>query len=474
MKKKAWLAALLVLALVLVGCAAQNNPEADRAQEVIRVGDTVYTKGNVQDQVSFQLAYMARVYAENGMYVDLESETVVAQVQEQVITALVEDAVKNAKVKELGLDVFTEDEQAAVDAAVAEAWQTNKDNVQAAYFAGSELTGDELTAAVEAKCAELGVTPESLRSAHETVARQQKLYDHVVSDVTVTDEELQADLDVLVEAARAAYDADIFAYGRDVNSGRQTYYRPAGYRMIKQIVVPFEQEDAAVIAEMDGKAATLQAEADMLATTLSVGMVDVEAALAEITVTVQPAAEDAAEPQVEVQPAFTAEYDETTRSALLQLAEKNALSAHYAAQAELARQDAYAAVADRADLVMARLASGEDWDLVMAEESADTSELALAGFAVCEGFTDVDRVVVDAAMSLKAVGYVSPKLKGAYGYHIVRYDAEVTEGPVTLDEVREVLTGNRLSEKQAKAFNDQLAVWVSEAEVTINRDVLKK
>lgn len=473
MNKKTLMALLLALALLLTGCA-QPDPEADRATEIIRVGDTVYTKGNIQDQVAFQLAYMSRVYEDNGVSIDLNDPAVVADVQEQIITALVEDAVKNAKVKELGLDVLDESEQAAVTEAVEKAWQANLDSVKQAYFATSELTGADLDAAVEAKAGELGIVKANLQSAQETIARQKKLYDYVVKDVVVTDEELQADLDAKAAKAKADYEKDLSAYGRFVNNGLAVYYRPAGYRMIKQILVPFAEEDMAVIMSLDNNIATLQSEMSMLATALQDAMVDVDAAMAEIKVQVIRPENLADIPEVQVETSFSQTYHPTVEAYLIQLAKDNALAGYYRALAEHARDNAYAAIADRADLVMARLASGEEWDVVMAEESADESEVALTGYAICEGFTNADEEIIAVAMDLKGVGSVSPKTKGAYGYYIIRYDAEVQEGPVALDEVRSNLTNNRLGDKQEQAFAAQMEIWIAEANVKIDRDALNR
>ena len=152
MHKKALLACLLAVALLLSGCALiEKDMTVDRATEVIRVGDTVYTKGEVQDQVDYQLAYMSYLYSMFGMSYDPTDAQNIADARESVVNYLVEDAVKNQKVHELGLDQLTAEEQAELDAKIEEAWQSNLDSVKSTYFADTELEGDELTAALEAK-----------------------------------------------------------------------------------------------------------------------------------------------------------------------------------------------------------------------------------------------------------------------------------------------------------------------------------
>ena len=158
MHKKALLALLLVMAMALSGCTLiEKDLTVDRATEIIRVGDTVYTKGQIHDETQYQLNYMAYYYSLFGMSYDTTSAEAIANAQQAVVDGLVEQAVSEQKIAELGLDQLTEEEQAQLDEAAASTWQSNLDSIQASYFADTELTGDELTAALEAKAEELGV-----------------------------------------------------------------------------------------------------------------------------------------------------------------------------------------------------------------------------------------------------------------------------------------------------------------------------
>ena len=56
MRKKALLAMLLVMSLVLSGCALiQKDAAVDAAQEILKLGDQVYTKAQVQERVQSEL-----------------------------------------------------------------------------------------------------------------------------------------------------------------------------------------------------------------------------------------------------------------------------------------------------------------------------------------------------------------------------------------------------------------------------------
>ena len=112
MHKKAFLACMLVVTMLLTGCTLIEKDEAvDRATEVVRVSnsaggeDIVYTKGEVLDEVNYQLNYMSYLYSMLGYSYDPTDPTIIAQTKDDVMDMLVEDAVETLKAQELGLTV---------------------------------------------------------------------------------------------------------------------------------------------------------------------------------------------------------------------------------------------------------------------------------------------------------------------------------------------------------------------------------
>ena len=74
MQKKALLALLLGLTLILSGCTLiQKDPEVDAATEIVRMGDSVVTKGEFQKEVDDELNYMAYMYSMYGYAYDATS-----------------------------------------------------------------------------------------------------------------------------------------------------------------------------------------------------------------------------------------------------------------------------------------------------------------------------------------------------------------------------------------------------------------
>ena len=508
MHKKALLALLLVMAMALSGCTLiEKDLEVDRATEIIRVGDTVYTKGQIQDETQYQLNYMAYYYSMFGMNYDTTSAQAIADAQQAVVDGLVEQAVSEQKIAELGLDQLTEEEQAQLDEAAASTWQSNLDSIKSSYFADTELTGDELTAALEAKAEELGVRYEDAVAYEKSSITAQKLYDYVTADVAVTDEELQAGYDAKVAEAQTNYATNPASYVSAANAGSTVYYRPAGFRQVKQILIGFNEADKAVLDELNDLIADEEALIASYMSSLSgLGVTDVDALVSQVTVTLEePAAPVAAEADEEVATpsdlatasdlpgvtvstlatvtditaAFGEDVTEEVAELARNLAESKEKLAFYSAQLKLAEEQAYDAIAPEADDVLAQLAAGADWDTLMAEKTDDPgmqgdSVTAKNGYTIYAEQTNLDEAFLTAAMALENVGDVSDKVEGMYGYYIIQYTADVVEGPVALEEVSETLSAELLSNKQDTTYDETMDQWIEAANPKIDYDALNK
>ena len=475
MQKKALLALLLVLTLTLSGCALiQKDMEVDRATEIIRVGDTVYTKGELQDEVNYQLYYMYSLYSQFGLSYDVTDPANIADVQNEVIDAVVQSAVLEAKAAELGFDQFTPEELADITAEIDETWQSYRDSVQAEYFADTELEGDELNAALDAQLEELGMTRATLEESEHSSHAVAKLRESVTERVTVTEEELQAALDDHIASAQSTYETSLSSYGISVNNGSTVYYRPAGYRMVKQILIRFADEDSDKIDELNASlsaANTAITQQQNLLSTMDV--INVDDLVSQVNVTLDQETGDV----TEVTPAYTGEVSDDVSEALQELAKAKAQQAYFTEKVEEATRAAFANIDEEADEVLAQLDEGADWDALSAEHNDDPgmqegASTAKTGYAVCEGFSNFDTAFTEAAMAIPEVGGHSDKTEGMYGYYIIQYTSDVEEGPVALDEVREAITSEVLTAKQNEAYSEQVAAWIEEAKPVINRNAL--
>lgn len=495
MRKKSLLALVLAVVLLLSGCALfEKSPEQDRATKIIQVGDKVYTKGEIQDEVDYQLSYMSYVYSLYGMAFDPTDPETLSAVQQQVVDYLIQEAVIEKKIGELGLSNLTEEEQTALNTVVEEAWQENLESVKTSFFAETELTGEELDKALIAKSEELGFSRDLIEESEKSAYLQTKLYNHVISGVAVADEDIQAAYDAAVAADKDTYTQMPEAFGsRMNNAGAVSYYRPAGYRMVKQILVAFTEEDLALMTQVkelitQQQAAVTEAAAALgentnvneLLSKVTVSMAQPAMTVsfgADITSLSVPVATTA--PAVEIAAEFDETVDEATAAAVKALAEAKALLAFYEHQLTTATDNAFANIDAQADDILAQLKAGADWDALMAEKTADPGMQAGAataetGYAVSAASTaTMDEAFVSAAMALNSVGDVSPKTRGIYGYYIIQYASEVAEGPVAMDDVRGVLEAQQLDAKQQTAYEEALGLWVAEANAKVDYDKLK-
>ena len=140
-----------------------------------------------------------------------------------------------------------------------------------------------------------------------------------------------------------------------------------------------------------------------------------------------------------------------------------------------ATDKAFANIDEETDAILASLADGADWDALMEEKNQDPGMASNPmGYAVAEGMTGFDQAFVDAAMAIDEIGKYSDKVRGnSYGYYIIRYDSDVPEGPVALDDVKDTISSNLLATKQNNTYNETLAKWVEEAGIKVDLNALK-
>ncbi len=440
MQKKSLLALLLALTVLLSGCALVTVDTAkDNARVIVDVNGETVNKAVIHAAVDNQVStyeYYNQLYSAYYGISDLYS-TDEATITAEVIDAYVNQLVSQQKAKELGLYEMTEEEQAEVDANGKTNYDSFIQSVVSTYIPGSTLEGDELTAAAEKYVAEHAVATVDGRStladfvaAAADEKALQKLNDYIIKDVAVTDEEIQADFDAKVESDKASYEADLNAYGTAVNNGSTVYYAPAGYRMVKHILVKVSDEDSAATTEKQTALTTAQT-----------ALTDAQAAL-------DAAAEDA---------------DKTA----LQTAVDDAQKAVDDAQAayDEAQAAGMANAKAKADEIYAQLtAEGADFETLLADNNGDPGQPA-AGYAICEGFTSFVESFTNAAMALENVGDVSEPVESTYGYHIIKYVSAVEEGPVDLETVKDSVSSALLTTKQNEALTAAIAQYVSEANV---------
>ena len=431
MQKKALLAMMLVLTLILSGCTlVQKDPAVDAAQEVLRLGDAVVTKGEVQEQIQSYHNYMSTLYSYYGMSYSANSEEAVQDARNEVLDYYKSELVAQAKIRELGLDQLTEEEEAQLQEDAEDSFQSSleyqiEDNAEYA-----DLSDEEKTARATEALAAQGVTVEAAKDSARESLLESKLRDYVIKDVTVTDDEVETEYNSRVDQAKTTYEGKAGTWASAANNGTSTlYYTPAGVRFVKQILIKFTDEDQAKIDDANGQISAAQAILD-----------DEEAS-----------EEDKAAAQTNLDAA------------------KATLSE--------AQEAAFANLDPAADEIIQQLNDGADWDALMAEKNQDpgmqSGITAERGYAVSADMTGFDSAFVEAAMALEKIGDVSPKTRGtSYGYYIIRYVGDAAEGPIALEEVKEDIRSGLLSDKQDDTYSETLKGWIDEADFKVDTGVL--
>ena len=457
MRKKALLALMMAAILLLSGCALiQKDQAVDNATEILRLGDQVVTKDKVLqtvDQFAESYApYYSYLYQQD---IDPNNKEFRAAMQEEAILALKKDMALQAKVKELGLDQLTDEEN---ETAQTNAQQTYDSNVE--YIKNNELTDVEnmdeetLAKAIEEKLVERNATMEECLEGAKNTIIDNKLYDYIIRDVTVTDDEIQAEYDSKVESNKETYAENAGSWASAANSGYTTlYYTPAGVRRVKQILIKFTEDDQTAISD-----ANTQLSNANTARTTAQNKVD---AAQEILDTEGITDEQKAK----------AEADLTAAKQELDEADKTLLAANQAVTD--ATDKAFANINEKADAVVTQLAEGGDWQTLMDENNEDPGmKNNEKGYAVAAGMSNFDAAFVDAAMALEKIGDVSPKTTGQYGYYIIRYESDEAEGPIALDTLKETISSSLLSTKQTNTYNDTTNQWTEEAGIKVDLNAL--
>lgn len=441
---KKWMKTGLLLAMVLAfatSCSLiYKDPEVDKQTVVLEVNGQTYLKGEVQQLIDEEIEYQVYAYAyQYGSTIAADDPELVAFARDAVFESLVQQAVVKQKLEEGGYNDLTEEELRTVQESAEAEYQSYVDEILANDLADSELSEEEKKAEAEKLMAEQGYpTLEELVENEKILTADEKLYQEVVKDATVSEEEIRAAYDAKVEVAKGDYEYDPSYFAMDVSDGAVIYYYPAGFRYVKHILLALAEEDEQRIGELE--------EALYLAQDgLSTLQLELEDVAGELT------GEQAAKQQA-------------AEEALL------------AAQSELdaAKEAAYAALQPKVDEVLAAIEAGEDFDKLVetyGEDPGMMNEPARSnGYMVSAESTNYVQEFTDGAMALAAVGDVSEPVRTDYGVHMIKYVSDVPEGQVPYDDVKDAVAQTALEEKQSALYQEALAAWVAEAQVKMYKN----
>lgn len=362
------------------------------------------------DEAMAEYEYVSYMFSAYGYSMDGYED----YYKQDIVRTMLQDKIVQFKAQELGLATPSGEQEAELRRSAEE----NLDMYIETYRAQYEEEGkDEATVLAEviAFLTENGITADGLYKQELTYFAADQLYEYVVGDIDLTDEELKAEYDSLVAADEENY-SDPYYYESALMGGSDVYWHPEGFRNVRQVLVKFDDEQTTRYSDITGRIDALETE------------------LAGIEEAEEPRSAEEINADIE------------------------------AANAEL---DAlYTELMPVADEVTAKFNEGTAIDELIATYGGDPGSINADGttntYAVSAESISYDPAFIEAAMSVEAIGGLSAPTRGMYGLYIVYYDSDVTPGAVDFESVKEDLYYTTLESLRAEAYDAQIEAWCEE------------
>lgn len=426
MKRYSSFLALLLFLLLPFGAAAEN---ADPV--VVRVGRVAYPLSLAKYSYQSNLDLMAY----QG-YTPTVAEK--EELKRQTIDHLIDLALIENKLIEAGKNDLTDAEETLVRSYAGNVyeslWQGFQQRVK---NEGYDATEEQITSWLT----EQGYTLDVVYQEALVNVRYSRIYELYCADVTVTDEDVEAYLqETFVGPDREAYEFDIPRYEREIlATGNESFFTPAGYRVIRQILLPYPQ---AVVDEINA---------------------------------LQPAVEEGA---TALEDAYHAVADAAIAGKDVE-AEREAYQAQSQAYADLLNQvvaleqSALPMLKETTDEIALRYAAGESFDSLIAEYGKEAGEAAggeLLFHPESENWAEAFKQAVSA---LKKPGEITEPFVTDLGIHIVLYQSDLPDGVHELtEEERAALQSSALENKQRETLHPFLDEWKTQYEIETHPEML--
>ncbi len=366
-------------------------------------------------------------YAQYGLSID----DFAADIKQDILETLVREAVLHEKADEMGLNDLSDETMAELKSEAEANFETYVDTYRD-YFASEDASDEDARTQTIEAMAQYGLTLDTLteQMVHSYVDEQ--LHAAVTGDVTVSDEDIQAEYDAMVADDEANY-ADDYAYNNARNSGATIAWNPEGYRAVKHVLIQFNDDQSARYNELSGTLNTLKAEKEAVENPTEETETEGDA--------------EAAEPESE--PRSIDEIDADIARVTAEL------------------EGLYAELLPQAQQVIDEFNGGADFDSLIEAYNADPGmsrePAATNGYAVSAESTTLDPAFIEGAMSIEAVGQISAPVNGMNGIHIIYYLADITPGAVPFEDIAEAVEANALADKVDETYNTTVDEWVEAA-----------
>lgn len=223
----------VLAALCLIPCCCGLS-EAAEDPVAVRVGEYTYSKSLVEFT-------MHTAADQNGIYWELLEQEDKERIRDAVIEQVIGIGLIENILKEKGMHDFSDAEEEIIRMRA----QTQYDQAwQNLYRYASESGINVTDAQVSEWMNDRGYTLERFRMSLEAAERQFRVFSLFCDTFTPTEDEIDAYyLEKYVEGDRKKYENNLALYEQEVFiKGNESFYTPAGYRLMKWVVVPYPED----------------------------------------------------------------------------------------------------------------------------------------------------------------------------------------------------------------------------------------
>ncbi|MGI6725097.1 MAG: peptidylprolyl isomerase [Christensenellales bacterium] len=421
--KKTILVLLLSLMMTLSSftALAQEQPAPAQDPVLATVNGIEITKSQVQKQIPVFL---------NSQYIADASD------YRSVLDVMIRREVLLKKVRDMGFDRFSPQEEESFAAEAEKQWQDAL-NYYADYYQSEDTqqAREEALKQAETLFANEGVNYELVLADVRDAASMDRMKDYLLAGYTPSEEEIQKTFLEIGAMYEKSFANEIAQYEYMTQfAGQSSWYTPEGYRGVIHILLT---PDEALMETYRNLSARFEEQKQ----------------------TDEVPLEDSAP---ETSDTHTAQQEPEVSQQMVDEARQAVMDSR---KAEI-------------DLIYNRLQRGESFvDLVReyGEDPGMTNEDNLAnGYAVHRQSIIYDPVFTAAAFAdnMQKPGDVSQPVLGSYGIHIVQYLRDVPSGLIMTDTIRQEIEDYLLAIKQNEVFTTAYASWQTQEEIVYFQDVI--
>lgn len=412
-------------------------------------GKEIYTD---DDYLAAFINYNAADLEDSGY--DLTNPGLIESLRQYGLHVTIQNTLLHQKSAEYGLDQFTAEEIASVEAEAKTKWATIVDSYAAQYGLITDTSTDEEKVAARAQIEasfkamedydEARYISDSVESYQENLMAE-RLMDRLTEGKTISDEDVMNYFNDLVNEDREQYGDSIDMYEFYTNYyGQPSYYVPEGYRGITHILLKVDEELLNNWKDLSARLEEQKADADSEPTDAEATPTDLENA--ETEAPAEPTATPAPTP-------------EPVTQEMVDAAEKAILDS----------------VQSTVDEINAKLAAGASFDDLIKEYGTDPGmqddATRAQGYPVHKDSIVYDSAFTNAAMALEKVGDIGKPFVSQFGVHILQYLRDIPAGAKELtDEMKAEFSATLLEEMRTSALTDAIEQWENESTIVYTEE----